>query len=63
MILEDFKATKEGKTLRIKYFQGDIIISGIESDAEAHKYLMEQVVKVDNLKRNILKQADKFINE
>lgn len=62
MFKEDFKANRIGNKLFLEYFQGNVVVD-VESDAQAHKYLMEQASKLDRLKSNILKQADKFINE
>ena len=62
MFIEDFKTSLVGNKLMINYFEGAVVVD-VENSTEANKYLMGQVAILDRLKSNMLKEADKYINE
>ena len=62
MFIEEFKAHKSGKKLYMDYFQGNIFVD-VENDRDAYEYLVSQASTLETLRANVLKEADKFVNE
>ena len=59
MIRSDYKATLNGKRLKVEYFEGDIYIEDMDKRS-AYEWLVSQANKTQQLASNILKEADKY---
>ena len=60
MFLEDIEVKLIGNRLHINYFQGATIVEEINSEKEAHDYLIGQLGKLHRLASNLQKEISQF---
>jgi hypothetical protein len=62
MFREQIEAELIGNRLHIRYFSGVVVVEDMNRK-QAHEYLTNQVRHLDALRNNLLKEADKYIEE